>query len=85
MTHNQSKPDHDQEIDLVIAELRKRTGKLVTPEWAAKTRDLILSRPGVNNRTAYLRRVLTTDPDPARFLPTTTPPPVSLALRRPED
>lgn len=65
----------DQEIEMVVTELEKRTGRTVTREFAAKTRDLILARPGIQHRAAYLRRVLTTDPDPGRFLPTDQPPP----------
>lgn len=64
----------DPEIAIVIDEIEKRTGQLVTLEFAAKARDVILARPGIRNRAAYLRRCLATDPDPARFLPTSQPP-----------
>ncbi len=70
-TESDQLSDHesDPEIEMVIAELNKRTGRTISPEWAAKARGLILARPGVRNRAAYLRRVLATDPNPARFLP----------------
>lgn len=74
--HNQIETDlrSDPEIEIVISELEKRTGRTIDPEWAAKTRDFILARPGVRNRKGYLRQVLAADPDPARFLPTSQPP-----------
>lgn len=75
--HNQTETDPmpDPEIEIVISELEKRTGRTIDAEWAAKTRDFILARPGVRNRKGYLRQVLAADPDPARFLPTSQPPP----------
>lgn len=61
--------------DLVIKQLHERTGITVTHEWAEKTRDLLLTRPGIVNPRAYLIRVITTDPHPERWLPTPEPPP----------
>lgn len=58
-----SDPESDREIDLVITELEKRTGRRVSREWAAKVRDQIANRPGVRNRTGYLKSVLARHPD----------------------
>jgi hypothetical protein len=63
----------DPEIAIVVHEIFKRTGRIISAQFAAKTRDLILARPGIRNRGAYLRRVLATDPDPGRFLPAELP------------
>jgi hypothetical protein len=61
--------------DLVIKQLHERTGVTVTHEWAEKTRDLLLTRPGIRNERAYIIRTITTDPHPERWLPTPEPPP----------
>ncbi len=78
--HNQTFSDQrtDQSgdlADLVVKQLLERTGVEVTREWAEKTRDLLLARPGLTNPRAYIIRVITTDPHPGRWLPTPQPPP----------
>ena len=61
--------------DVVIDELRKRTGKTVTAEWAERiTRHLLDNRADVHNPVAYLRGVIRKDDKPERFLPTPQPP-----------
>lgn len=79
MAHSQTlsvQPDHpDPEIALIQGLLAVRTGVHVSDEWAAKTRQLLLVRPGAAERPAeYIRRTLTTDPNPQRWLPTPAPP-----------
>jgi len=60
----------DDLIDLIIAELRKATGKDVTREWAAKTHDHILAGRATSNPGAYIRSAIRNEPDPRkRFLP----------------
>lgn len=56
---------------MVIEQLLKRTGRRVDAGWAAKIRDQLLARPGAGNRSrvGYLKRVLSTDPRPDRFIP----------------
>jgi hypothetical protein len=61
--------------ELVVKQLAERTGVTVTREWAEKTRDLLLARPGIKNPRAYIIRTITTDPHPERWLPTPEPPP----------
>lgn len=73
-------PDHspDPAIAVVIRTLEARTAKTVSEEWAEKTRDLILARPGApsgRRAVGYIRRVLMTDTNPGRWLPTPQPPP----------
>jgi hypothetical protein len=70
----------DHELDLITGVLKTRTGVTVTADWAARTRDLILARPGAagQSRTAYIRRALVADPRPDRWLPTPQPPPYNL-------
>lgn len=74
----QGDPINPSEIEIVISEIHKRTGKTISPDTAARTRDFILARPRVSNspaaRAAYLRKTIAQDPDPGRFLPTPTPP-----------
>ena len=62
-----SSPETDREIDLVITELAKHTGRTISREHAAKVRDQIVNRPGVRNRMTYLTGTLRRTP--ARFLP----------------
>lgn len=83
VAHSQISPERadlrsDPEIDMVIKTLRDRTGKTVSEEWAARTRDLILARPGSASQRplGYIRRVLMLDKQPDRWLPTYTPPPI---------
>lgn len=74
----QGDPNIDPEIAIVIEEISKRTGKTISADTAARTRDFILARPRVSDtppaRAAYLRKTIAQDSDPARFLPTPTPP-----------
>jgi hypothetical protein len=58
----------------VAKEIEKRTGKRVTPEWAAKVRDQLAGEPGVRHPARYVVHRIKTDPDPKRFLPTDQPP-----------
>lgn len=68
-------PDLSEETAIVVKLLEERTGIRVDAEWAAKTAEMICSRPGIKNRRAYLIRTLVTDPNPQRWLPTPQPPP----------
>jgi hypothetical protein len=61
--------DQPDLIQIVIDGISKRTGKTITPEWARKVLQQILSRPGIEHRAAYVKRIMTTDPDLTRFLP----------------
>lgn len=61
--------------DLVIKQLAERTGVIVARGWAETTLATLLARPGIKNPRAYIIRVITTDPDPQRWLPTPAPPP----------
>lgn len=74
----QTRPDLDPEIDLVITEIEKRTGRRPSTAVAAGVRDFILARPrdrdDPHSRAAYLRRTIAQDRDPSRFLPTPQPP-----------
>jgi hypothetical protein len=73
---NQTVPDQPDQPDLtelVIRLLSKETGVTVDAAWAAKTVELITSRPGLTNPRAYLIRIITTDPH--KWLPTPQPPP----------
>jgi hypothetical protein len=78
--HDQNFPEltdqTDPEIALIIDLLRNRTGVTVTPEWAAGTRELILSRPAGQGLTVRgrIRRVLTLERHPEKWLPTPQPP-----------
>jgi hypothetical protein len=66
-------PDQPDLTELVIRLLNKETGVTVDAAWAAKTVELITTRPGLKNPRAYLIRTITTDP--LRWLPTSQPPP----------
>lgn len=74
----QGEPINPPEIEIVIEEIRKATGKTIGAETARRTRDLILARPRNSDtpqaRAAYLRKTIAQDPNPSRFLPTPTPP-----------
>ena len=66
------------EIEIVTEEIHKRTGKTISVDTAARTRDFILARPRNSDtpqaRAAYLRKTIAQDQDPSRFLPTPQPP-----------
>lgn len=74
----QTSSERDPEIALVIEEIRKRTGKTISGDLAIAARDFILARPRRHDdalsRARYLRQTIAGDRDPARFLPTPTPP-----------
>jgi hypothetical protein len=60
----------DDEIDLIISEIRLAAGREVSREHAADVRALLLNGRDVTDRGAYLRKVIRTERDPAaRFLP----------------
>lgn len=73
------RPDQPDLTELVIRLLSKETGVTVDAAWAAKTVELITSRPGLTNPRAYLIRILTTDP--RKWLPTAQPPPFNQGER----
>jgi hypothetical protein len=67
-----STPHRSDLTDLgqIVSEgLEKRTGIKISPEWGRTVAREILARPGIRSPAAYLKRVITTDPDPARWLP----------------
>lgn len=74
-SHSQTlsdQPDQpDPEITLILGLLKVRTGQVISAERAATIRQLLLARPGADSESpaAYIRRVLTTDPTPQRWLP----------------
>jgi len=60
----------DDLIDLIITELRTATGRTIDRQWAAKTRDYILSGRTIADPAAYVRQAIRSEPDPrTRFLP----------------
>lgn len=69
--------DDAEEIAVVVDELEKRTKKVVSAEWAAKIRAQILDRPGIRNPAAFLRKVIRSEKEPERWLPTSQPPPIA--------
>ena len=74
----QGDPNKDPEIEIVREEIHKATGKAISADTAARTRDFILARPRISDtpqaRAAYLRKTIAQDQDPSRFLPTPQPP-----------
>lgn len=68
-------PPTDIADGVVIAALRERTGKTITPEHARAVARQILAGRHVRNRGAYVRSAIDRDPNPERFLPTPGPPP----------
>jgi hypothetical protein len=72
----QSAEGAEREIALIIRVLQDRTGKTVSRDWAATTRDLILARPANSHLPpmARIRRVLLMEKHPERWLPTSQPP-----------
>lgn len=74
-----SDQEPDPEIAMIARLLETRTGKAVTDEWAAATRDAILGAAGAPPepgpaRSSYIRRIIIHDPQPQRWLPTPQPP-----------
>lgn len=53
--------------------LMSATGQEVPDTWAARVADQILTGRNVIDPAAYVTTVITTDPNPRRFLPTHTP------------
>lgn len=78
---SQISPDleSDPEVTMIRRLLEARTGRPVTAEWAAATRDTVLAaarapmEPGPA-RSAYIRKVIVHDPQPSKWLPTPQPP-----------
>lgn len=77
---SQLSPDRepDPEITMIRRLLEARTGKRVTPDWAAATRDTILTAAGAPTepgpaRSSYIRKTIVRDPQPQRWLPTPQP------------
>jgi hypothetical protein len=72
-------PDPDPEITMIRRLVEARTGKQISAEWAAATRDTILAAadaptmPGPP-RSGYIRKIIIREKQPARWLPTPTPP-----------
>lgn len=65
----------DDLIELIINELQDATGRIISHEWAAKTRDYILEGRRVSDPAAYIRQTIRAEPDPkTRFLPLYGPP-----------
>ena len=79
---SQSEPDQDPdpEITMIRRLVEAKTKKLISAEWAAATRDMILrgadapTDPGPP-RSAYIRKIIVREKNPDRWLPTPTPPP----------
>lgn len=69
----------DPEITMIRRLLEVRTGRKVTVEWAAATRDMVLGAadaptvPGPA-RSTYIRRIIMHEPQPHKWLPTPQPP-----------
>lgn len=64
------------ELKIVAEAVRARTDRHISDAHAARVRDQLLDGRGdIRNRRAWLLRVIATDRDPRRFLPTPTPPP----------
>lgn len=63
----------DDEIDLIISEIRLAAGREVSREHAESVRALLLNGRDVTDRPAYLRKIIRTERDPVtRFLPQAT-------------
>lgn len=75
VAHSQTLSDQpgqpDPEIALIVSLLKVRTGEAVSGEWADGVRQQLLGRPGADGQApaAYIRRALSTDPNPQRWLP----------------
>jgi DNA-binding transcriptional ArsR family regulator len=63
------------ELDQIVNLIRKRTGRTITTEWAARIHRELLDRPGIRRPGAWIRTVIENEPDPSRWLPTNQPPP----------
>lgn len=76
---SESSPSSDGDLDVIITEIAKRTGRAVGKLAAARVRTEILTaaRDTVGNTQAYLRTSIQREPDPARWLPTPVPQPFS--------
>lgn len=72
-------PEPDPEVAMIRGLLEAKTGRAVTEEWAAATRDTIVAAAGAPKtpgaaRSAYIRKVIVRDPQPQKWLPTPQPP-----------
>jgi hypothetical protein len=76
---SESSASSDGDLDLIISEIEKRTGKRPGKLAAVKIRGELLGKASspVRNTQAYLRSSIGREPDPWRWLPTPTPPPFS--------
>jgi hypothetical protein len=67
-------PVDDAEIEMIIYQIKRRYGRPVTAEWAVKVRAEIMRNAGnIHDRPAYIRKVIESEPDPRRFLPSGRP------------
>lgn len=69
--------EREHETDAVITAIRLRTGKTITPGWAAHVIEHLLgNRTDIASRTGYLIAAIRKEPNPQqRFLPAPQPPP----------
>jgi hypothetical protein len=66
--------DCGPELEIIIEEIEKTTGKTIDTGWAGKIWDTIVGGRAVDNPGAYIRHVIRSEPDPAtRFLPISRP------------
>lgn len=73
---SESSMSSDGDLDVIISEIAQRTGKTIGRAAAARIRGELLdkARGTISDSRAYLRRCILREPDPARWLPTPTPP-----------
>jgi hypothetical protein len=71
-----SESSSSSDLDVIITEIEKRTGRMVGRAAAALVRSELLAKASepVRNAQAYLRSSIQREPDPGRWLPTPTPP-----------
>jgi hypothetical protein len=71
-----SESSTSSDLDVIITEIEKRTGRTIGRAAAALVRSELLAKAGtpVRNPQAYLRSSVQREPDPGRWLPTPTPP-----------
>lgn len=78
---SQLSPDRepDPEITMIRRLLEARTGRQVTADWAAATRDMILTAEDAPTetdpaRSSYIRKIIVREHQPQKWLPTPQPP-----------
>lgn len=78
---SQLSPDRepDPEITMIRRLLEARTGRQVTADWAASTRDMILAAADAPTeagpaRSSYIRKMIVREQQPQKWLPTPQPP-----------